>query len=149
MRAMFVPALVMVGLAVLSAAMAMAMADGEFDTDAGDTGNAVAEGRRLYRIYCSGCHGAQGRGDGPAADDLGPAPADLTVIQRNNDGVYPARKLEKSISGLDSEPGHRRREMPLWGFAFRETGSDADQTEAVEEKIRKLVKYIESIQVGG
>jgi mono/diheme cytochrome c family protein len=147
MKAVFVPVLTVVALVVLS--MTIAMADGEFDTDAGDSGNAVAEGRRLYRIYCSGCHGAQGRGDGPAADDLGPAPADLAVIQRNNDGVYPAAKLEKSISGLDSEPGHRSREMPLWGFAFRETGSDADQTKVVEEKIRKLVKYLESIQIDG
>ena len=143
MRFVFIPAMLLAALTVLTVT----------STTAGDdrlelsTEGAVAEGRQLYRIYCSGCHGPEGRGDGLAAGDLEPAPADLAIIQRGNDGVYPAAKMEKSISGLDSEPGHRSREMPLWGFAFRETGSDADQTEAVEEKIVKLVKYLKSIQV--
>jgi mono/diheme cytochrome c family protein len=140
MRIVFMLAMLLATLTVTSTTAG----DARFELS---TEGAVAEGRQLYRIYCSGCHGPEGRGDGPAADDLEPAPADLAIIQRDNDGVYPAAKLVKSISGLDSEPGHRSREMPLWGFAFRETGSDADQTKAVEEKIGKLVKYLRSIQV--
>jgi len=36
--------------------------------------------------------------------------------------------------------------MPLWGIAFRQTGSDADQQEEVMARIRKLVDYLETIQ---
>ena len=144
MKAATVAVLVFVVLATWNVAMGSA----RFDADAKAAEEAIANGRHLYRIYCSGCHGAQGRGDGPAADDLGAQPIDLAVIRQKNDGVFPATELEKSISGLGSEPGHRHREMPLWGFALRETGSDADQTAAVEEKIRNLVKYLGSIQEG-
>ncbi len=39
---------------------------------------AVAAGARLYRQWCTDCHGAQGRGDGPLAGDLPARPANLT-----------------------------------------------------------------------
>lgn len=38
---------------------------------------AVARGKVLYAAYCGGCHGAQGRGDGPVTDVLDLKPADL------------------------------------------------------------------------
>lgn len=37
----------------------------------------LAEGRKLYASDCAACHGANGRGDGPAAQGLNPPPADL------------------------------------------------------------------------
>lgn len=37
----------------------------------------VAQGRQLYQTHCAACHGEEGRGDGPAAAGLSPAPADL------------------------------------------------------------------------
>ncbi len=36
-------------------------------------------GRALWRDQCAGCHGLEGRGDGPAARLLRPRPPDLTV----------------------------------------------------------------------
>ena len=39
----------------------------------------VAHGARLYAENCALCHGADGRGDGPAADGLTVHPADLTA----------------------------------------------------------------------
>jgi putative copper export protein/mono/diheme cytochrome c family protein/peroxiredoxin len=39
----------------------------------------VANGMLLYRDSCVVCHGAAGYGDGPAAADLKPKPADLTA----------------------------------------------------------------------
>jgi putative copper export protein/mono/diheme cytochrome c family protein len=44
-----------------------------FDTDG------VAAGARLFHDHCAICHGATGRGDGPAAAMLEPRPADLTA----------------------------------------------------------------------
>jgi high-affinity iron transporter len=39
---------------------------------------ALARGAELYRADCAGCHGDRGRGDGPLAAGLDPAPANLT-----------------------------------------------------------------------
>jgi putative copper export protein/mono/diheme cytochrome c family protein len=40
---------------------------------------AIAHGARLFAADCAACHGADGRGDGPAARALPLAPADLTA----------------------------------------------------------------------
>ena len=39
----------------------------------------VARGDTLYEANCTSCHGIEGRGDGPLAFTLTPAPADLTL----------------------------------------------------------------------
>jgi putative copper resistance protein D len=44
----------------------------------------VANGWRLYRESCVVCHGVVGYGDGPAAEDLRPKPADLTARHAND-----------------------------------------------------------------
>jgi len=38
----------------------------------------AADGERIFKRACAACHGAAGRGDGPAAADLDPPPRDLT-----------------------------------------------------------------------
>jgi mono/diheme cytochrome c family protein len=35
-------------------------------------------GKALYAAHCSGCHGAEGRGDGPGAANINPKPIDHT-----------------------------------------------------------------------
>ena len=45
---------------------------------AGDPAS-VARGRPLYQQHCVACHGPEGRGDGPGASGLSPAPADLSL----------------------------------------------------------------------
>ena len=37
------------------------------------------QGRQLYRRHCEQCHGAEGKGDGPAADLVYPRPRDFTL----------------------------------------------------------------------
>ena len=51
-------------------------------------GNASADaGRALYQKYCAACHGLRGRGDGPAAVELHPPPADLLLhAPQHSDG---------------------------------------------------------------
>lgn len=44
-----------------------------------DTAETIAAGSETYRARCAICHGAAGRGDGPAAFTLNPRPVDLTV----------------------------------------------------------------------
>lgn len=43
-----------------------------------DTPEAIAAGAATYQARCAICHGARGRGDGPAAFTLRPRPVDLT-----------------------------------------------------------------------
>ena len=49
----------------------------------------IAEGKALYTRECLACHGASGKGDGPAAQDLERSPGDLTsaAVRQQSDGA--------------------------------------------------------------
>jgi high-affinity iron transporter len=42
----------------------------------------LLRGAQMYNQHCASCHGAQGRGDGPAGRTLEPAPADFSQAER-------------------------------------------------------------------
>jgi len=46
------------------------------------TAENLKAGKTLFENTCAACHGATGHGDGPAAKDLNPTPADLTVAMK-------------------------------------------------------------------
>jgi len=48
----------------------------------------VEQGEKVAKINCVSCHGAKGKGDGPAAAALNPKPADWTSsrVQSQSDG---------------------------------------------------------------
>jgi copper resistance protein D len=48
------------------------------------TAASIAHGQTLFRTQCTSCHGAGGRGDGPAAAGLPRQPADLTASHTND-----------------------------------------------------------------
>ncbi len=49
----------------------------------------LARGRVIYQQHCEVCHGAQGRGDGPAAASLRPPPVDLAYhVYQHPDGQF-------------------------------------------------------------
>jgi len=54
----------------------------------GPGGNA-ANGKKLADVNCVSCHGASGKGDGPAAAALNPKPADWTSakVQAEGEGI--------------------------------------------------------------
>ncbi len=43
------------------------------------------KGKVVYERYCMACHGARGKGNGPAAKSLTPPPADLTSADVRGD----------------------------------------------------------------
>ena len=51
--------------------------------------SSIAAGAKLFAASCAVCHGASGRGDGPAAAGLAKEPSDLTAthVQDQSDGA--------------------------------------------------------------
>ena len=71
-------------------------------------------GRALFEDNCVGCHGAGGRGNGPAAAGLDRQPADLTGIARRNGGTFPMTRVMSVIDGY-SRSQHGGQVMPEFG----------------------------------
>ena len=103
-----------------------------------------ASGKEMYTTYCAVCHGADGKGGGPAASALKVPPADLTLLSKNNGGKYPALKVTSAIRGESDLPAHGSKEMPVWGSLFW-TMSRGHEGE-VQQRVANLTKYIESLQ---
>jgi mono/diheme cytochrome c family protein len=103
----------------------------------------VSDAPGMFREYCASCHGAEGKGDGPAAKALKTVPADLTRISERNGGKFPTAKVRRYIEGLDEIPAHGSREMPVWGQVLRTVaGGQPD----VVLRVENLTKYVESLQ---
>lgn len=100
-------------------------------------------GSDLYHAYCASCHGEDAKGTGPAVPVLKPAVPDLTVLARNNHGVFPEAHVRQVIMGEDVLAAHGSREMPIWGPIFHQVEEDVDRGNV---RLDNLVKYLESIQ---
>ena len=74
----------------------------------------VARGKALYDTHCATCHGADGKGDGPAAESLARRPADLTRIAARNGGSFPLAQVMSTIDGYNRKKPHGSS-MPAWG----------------------------------
>jgi mono/diheme cytochrome c family protein len=96
------------------------------------------------RYYCAACHGADGRGHGPASVALKHAVPDLTLISQRNGGKFPYQRVKEIIEGKEPGPlAHGDREMPIWGPIFHEVESDEDWGEV---RLDAVTKHVESIQ---
>jgi mono/diheme cytochrome c family protein len=104
----------------------------------------AAKGEKLFRTYCSACHGKTAVGDGPLAKDLKAAPANLTRLIEKNGGTFPFDMVIKTIDNGRSVRGHGTQDMPAWGDAFKMT---SDSPEESKEMMRDLAHYLWSIQV--
>ena len=86
------------------------------------------EGRRLFVSYCQLCHGEDGKGGGPLADDMKIDPADLTTTVRSRSDTI----LKKIITGEGRQTitGRDRHniisdKMPSWKDVFTDKQVDA------------------------
>ncbi len=104
----------------------------------------VSSGKEMYLAYCAACHGAAGKGDGPASAALKSRPSDLTGLAAGNAGKFPELKVFGAINGDLRVTAHGSKDMPTWGSVFRRM--DGAGAAGVNLRIRNLTKYIESLQ---
>lgn len=80
----------------------------------------LARGAALYGAQCAGCHGRQGRGDGPAGNGLDPAPSDFhdagRMAGRSVYGLY--NTITLGVAGTDMASYQRLSEDERWALAF-------------------------------
>jgi mono/diheme cytochrome c family protein len=100
------------------------------------------DGKTMFHEYCAVCHGDTGKGNGPAADALKKAPADLTQVARKNGGTFPEIKVQRMIAGEDEIGSHGNRAMPIWGNVFRSLSNKEGET----LRVNALMKYVEELQ---
>lgn len=109
-------------------------------------------GKREFESNCAVCHGTNGRGQGPVVELLRKSPPDLTVLAKNNNGVFPMSRLYEVIDGANV-PSHGSRDMPIWGQDYRVQAAEYyqdvpyDPESYVRARILALLEYINRLQV--
>ena len=102
----------------------------------------IEDAKRDYEVACASCHGLTGKGDGPLKDELKNRVPDLTVLARNNNGVFPFDQVVRAIDGRQQIKAHGPRDMPVWGNSFRLR--DAGPT--ASSRIKALTEYLNRLQ---
>jgi mono/diheme cytochrome c family protein len=109
-------------------------------------------GKREYDSNCASCHGLKGKGDGPYKSMLTKSPKDLTVLTKQNGGVYPVDRVYSIIDGREEVPGHGPSDMPVWGRDYSIKAAEAYfdvpyPSEAyVRTRILALMEYVARLQ---
>jgi mono/diheme cytochrome c family protein len=141
-------AVLVLGGAIVGFTSKAALAQG--GPELGENSGRVTSGASDFRQYCAQCHGFKGVGDGPVAAALKKKPANLTLLSKNNGGVFPEEEVHNFIDGSKVAEGHGTREMPIWGYAFANPnngpGGVQRTPEQIKAKINRLVEYVKSIQ---
>jgi hypothetical protein len=102
------------------------------------------EGAKIFQYHCAACHGADGRGHGPASVVLKHAVPDLTLISQRNGGKFPHQHIKELIAGKQpGPPAHGDREMPVWGPIFHQVEADQDWGEV---RLDAVTRQVEAIQ---
>lgn len=110
-------------------------------------------GKMEYDSACAVCHGLTGKGDGPLKSQLTKPVPDLTVLAKNNKGIFPFDRVYQIIDGRQEVKAHGPREMPVWGRAFNTETSiyfdnypPQDSESAVRSRILALTEYLYRLQ---
>ncbi len=101
-------------------------------------------GKAMFKSYCAPCHGVDGKGNGPAANALKPAPTDLTELTKQNHGRFPDSHIVAVLEFGSAVPAHGSSLMPVWGPIL----GKMDQANSQQKHLRisNLSRYLESIQ---
>ena len=108
-------------------------------------------GKDQFNARCAPCHGANGKGAGPAAKQLGTTVPDITTYAKRNGGKFPVELAWQKIDGrpasFDTE-----RSMPVWGRDFRHeamanVNATAKPESYVAAEIFAIIEYMKGLQV--
>jgi mono/diheme cytochrome c family protein len=108
---------------------------------------ALKNGHEMYDNLCAVCHGATGRGDGPAAPALSTPVPDLTRFGAETGSKYHAQ-LESVISGMNRTVHEDVVGMPLWFRELQYVRRDKfgrPRTMYANLKIHSLAEYVEEL----
>lgn len=136
---------VTVGMALLWAAMIGTPANGLAK-------DKVDVGKREYEANCAVCHGIKGEGDGPYTGLTEQRALNLTLLAKNNGGVFPLAWVYEVIEGERDVQAHGPRDMPIWGWEYkielaeRYGGIPFDAEFYVRARILALAEYIYRLQ---
>lgn len=75
-------------------------------------------GKQEFHNSCASCHGEDGKGAGPVAGSLKQKVPDLTVLAKNNAGIFPFSRVYDVIDGRQTIASHGPRDMPVWGETY-------------------------------
>ncbi len=115
----------------------------------------VSIGQREYENNCAVCHGIVGKGDGILAGYLTQQIPDLSVLAKNNGGVFPVARMLDVIDGREAVAAHGLRDMPVWGDEYNaqamsgrlgEYSAAGDVDAFVKGRVLALVEYISTLQ---
>lgn len=99
-------------------------------------------GKMEYQSSCASCHGIDAKGDGPVSKELKTRPADLTVLAKSNNGVFPYNRVYEMVDGRNSTiSSHGTREMPVWGYRFTPPEAFRFKT-----RILAVIDYLNRVQ---
>jgi mono/diheme cytochrome c family protein len=108
-------------------------------------------GKREFDSKCAVCHGQDGKGTGPYAEQLKQSLPDLTTMARRNGGVFPVSRTYETIEGAGK--GHGTRQMPVWGMDYTIQAAEVlpelpyNQALYVRTRIMALLEYLNQLQV--
>lgn len=109
-----------------------------------------AEGKAQFTENCALCHGEDAKGDGVFAKLLTVDTPDLTLLKKQNDGVFPYKDVYLMIDGREEVLLHGPRYMPIWGDRFKTSTwthvSEEHADTLVRGTIFELLMYLDSIQ---
>ena len=118
-------------------------------------------GKSEFQSSCARCHGADAKGKGPVSDQLKIPPPDLTMLAKNNNGVFPTNAVYETIYGSKTISAHGTREMPIWGerfnpiinlphsvdpFYWKMAGPEHSPEIVVRTRILAVIDYLNRIQ---
>jgi mono/diheme cytochrome c family protein len=111
------------------------------------TPTSAASGKQMYTTYCAVCHGADGRGGGPAAAALKTQPTNLAQLTKENGGKFPETHIYSVLQFGMEEPAHGSKDMPVWGPALRslDRGSSAAVMQE-HQRLANLTDYLKTLQ---
>ena len=111
------------------------------------TPTSAASGKQMYTTYCAVCHGADGRGNGPAAVALKVQPPNLAQLAKDNGGKFPGTHIYSVLEFGTTMPAHGTKDMPIWGPTLRslDLGHPAPDMQE-HQRLANLTNYLKTLQ---